>query len=788
MREMYPARTKMLSGGDSAGISSSNLLLYYVIYGEMTLTGRLQLTLMPEGFAVFNPDEAHRYTLAPNSLALCLEFYQSALLEMTKNPLLNIQCDDQRSSKEDAQELRFQMKRLLHAYTYPNEQNRIRYLRQLYEVLLLLVSRYALYKGDAEPPDSDTNNRNQAIMEYIQTGFTGPINLQELSDNLHLSVSYLSKYIKGLLGTGFIEYVNDLRLYHAIHDLENTSRPITRIAIDNGFSSLNSFNRVFSARHGISPTEYRKNLAQVQGAPGRETHNRQQIQQLIKYFHHHPVQLEQDRIQIQKTQVQADQHSPIKRVWQHYYSIGNSADLLDSQVRDHLLLLKKELDIHKVSIWSLFAKEMLVDIHAAKLNFSRVDSVLDFLVDNGMIPIIDFSMHPKELYSGGDDPIYYKRDDLQIDSMDQYARLINGFLKHCINRFGVEQVETWVFEQGADIRLPVDGAELSFLSFFRTAYQTVKQLLPSTPVGGGAVFVYDEGQGLEKVLTAWSRFAYKPDFLTVWLTPYDLIEDGQYRRMRFSRDEAYISKKLQLIKGLMASYGFGQVPLYVSRWNLSLSCRSLINDSCYKGAYMVKTLIDCMEDTEAIVYYGGSDLQYEYFDSFEALIGGYGLLSKDGIKKPSLYALQFMNQLGSHLIQKGDHYAITSDLRDNYYIICHNTGKLNMEYFYRSEHEADYRQLPAEQMLGLEFCLEGVKNGSYKLSRLFINQEIGGLLEEWMRLGSPEALNRDELNYLRGTCVPRQESQRLEAQGGRLLIHTSLGQNEIQLLKLSFQG
>jgi hypothetical protein len=46
VREMYPARTKMLSGGDSAGISSSNLLLYYVIYGEMTLTGRLQLTLL----------------------------------------------------------------------------------------------------------------------------------------------------------------------------------------------------------------------------------------------------------------------------------------------------------------------------------------------------------------------------------------------------------------------------------------------------------------------------------------------------------------------------------------------------------------------------------------------------------------------------------------------------------------------------------------------------------------------------------------------------------------------
>lgn len=788
VRELYPARAQMLSGGDSAGVKSNNLLLYYVIYGEMTLRGSQSLTLLPEGFAVFNRDEAHRYTLTANSLAFCLEFYQSALLELTRNPLLYVQCDDQRSNKEDAQALRYQIKRLLHAYTYPNEQNRIRYLRQLYEVLLLLISRFALLQAEDQARDSEENSRNQAIMEYIQTGFTGPINLQELSSKLHLSVSYLSKYIKGFLGMGFVEYVNNLRLYHATHELENTTRSITRIAIDNGFSSLNTFNRVFSAQHGVSPTEHRKRLAQAQGTPNREAHSRQQIQQLIKYFHDHPVQQEQDRVLIQQAQAQVDQHSPIKRIWRHYYSIGNSADLLDSRVKDHLLLLKKELDIQKVSIWSLFAKEMLVDVHASQFNFSRVDSVLDFLVDNGMVPVIDFSMHPKELYSGGEDPIYYQRDDLDIQNMDQYARLLDGFLKHCINRYGVERVESWVFEQGSDIRLPLDGAELSFLSFFRTAYQSVKHLLPNTPVGGGAVFVFDEGQGLEEMLAAWSRFAYKPDFLTVWLSPYDLIEDGQYRKMRFSRDEAYMSKKLQVIKALMVKHGFGHIPLYVSRWNLSLSCRSLINDSCYKGAYMVKTLIDCIDDTEAIVYYGGSDLQYDYFDSFETLIGGYGLLSKDGIKKPSLYALQFMNQLGSHLIQKGDHYAITSDLRDNYYIICHNTGKLNMEYFYRYEHEADYRQVPLEQTLGLEFSLEGVKNGSYKLSRLFINQEIGGLLEEWMRLGSPEVLSREELNYLRGSCVPRQDSQRLEAQAGRLLVRTSLNQNEIQLLKLSFQG
>ncbi len=788
MRELYPAKIWMLSGGENAEMNGVNLLLYYVVFGKMTFTGHSIFSLKAEDFVVVGGNEAHRCQTAPDTLAICIEFYQSALIEITRNPFLKIRCQSEDAKAEDAHELRYQIKRLMHAYTYPNEQNRIRLLRQLYAILLTLVSRFSLSTNeDEESVDADTQDRNQAILEYIQSGFSGPISLQDLSDRLHLSMSYLSKYIKNLLGVGFVEYVNDLRLFHAIQDLDNTDRSMTRIALDNGFSSLNSFNRVFNAKYGISPTAYKRIQAGKADDSKKESRDRHQVQQLIRYFHEHPVQEQKEPFLLQQASLSAKQHSPLRHTWRRYYSLGNSADLLDSRVKDHLLILKKELEINHVAIWSLFAKEMLVDIHANHYNFSRVDSVLDFLVDNSINPVIDFSMHPKELYSGGEDPIYYQRDDLEFKNISQYERLLSAFLKHCINRYGAHRMKNWIFEQGADIRLPIDGSELSFLSFFRAAHQAVKRFLPDNPVGGGAVFVYDDGQMLDEILKKWRTFPYKPDFLTVWLTPYDLLEDGQYRRMRFSRDEAYVSKKLALIKAVMEKYGFQKVPLYVSRWNLSLSCRSMINDSCYKGAYMVKTIIDCMDDTDALVYYGGTDLQYDYFDSFETLIGGYGLLSKDGIKKPSFYALKFMNQLGPHLLLRGEHFIATTDLRDNYYIVCHNTGKLNMEYFYRYEHEADYRQLPAEQALGLEINIYSARPGTYKLSRLFINQEIGGLLEEWMRLGSPDVLSREEINYLTGTCVPRQDSQRLETHEGILSIRTSLNQNEIQLLKVMLQ-
>ncbi len=788
MQELYPAKVHILSSGDSVSVTGRNLLFYYVVYGEMIFSAGVSCRLAGEGFIAFNAGDAHRYTLPAGSLAVCVEIYRSAIEELTKNPLLKFDCRSPEGEDEAATLLRYQVKRMLLAHTYPNELNRIRMQRQLYDILLLLVSRYSLSRAaGTQAREAGTDDRDGAIMAYIQSGYTQAISLQELGERLHLSVPYLSKYIKQLLGKGFVTYVNDLRLYHAVDDLHRGAHSLTRIAYDNGFSNLSSFIRVFKDQHGMTPSEYKKQHVSAAAEPGSAEKSSGQIASLKQYFKDFPLRELKDAAQASSCEIDVTRHRPLKCNWRQYCSIGCAEDLLDSGVRDHLLILKRELGIGSMAIWSLFVKEMLIDIHAAQFNFSRIDSVMDFLNDNDITPLIDFASHPKELYSGGEDPIYYEQHDIGFENMDQYARLLGAFLRHCIKRYGVERVERWTFEQGCDVRLQIAGGELSFLSFFRTAYHTVKQLLPNARIGGGAVFLYDNGSGLEQVLEQWSRFPYKPEFLTIWLTPYDLIEDGQYRRMRFSRDESYMSSKLETAKQIMARHGFEGLPLYVGRWNLSLSCRSLINDSCYKGAYMIKTLIECMDDVDVMAYYGSTDLQFEHYDSYRTISGGYGLLSKDGIRKPSLYALRFMNQLGPHLLHKDGNYVVSSDGHDNYYIVCHHTGRLNMEYFYRYEHEADYRHTGDEQSLTVKISLLNVREGTYKVTKHFINQSAGSLLEEWMRLGYPDVLDRDELDYLKGACVPRQSSQRVTSSDSRLALQTILDQNEIQLLKVTYQ-
>lgn len=71
-------------------------------------------------------------------------------------------------------------------------------------------------------------------------------------------------------------------------------------------------------------------------------------------------------------------------------------------------------------------------------------------------------------------------------------------------------------------------------------------------------------------------------------------------------------------------------------------------------------------------YWLGSDLFSQYYDTKSLLNGGCGLISKDGIYKPSFYAFQFFNRLGSYILSHDEYSVVTASMNDNYNIVCCN--------------------------------------------------------------------------------------------------------------------
>lgn len=96
------------------------------------------------------------------------------------------------------------------------------------------------------------------VLNYIHSHFREEIDLQAISDFIHLNPQYFSRWFKKETGVSFVHYLNALRVSHACELLTNTSYPVYRVAIETGFSDSSYFSRVFTKHVQFTPSDYRR--------------------------------------------------------------------------------------------------------------------------------------------------------------------------------------------------------------------------------------------------------------------------------------------------------------------------------------------------------------------------------------------------------------------------------------------------------------------------------------------------------------------------------------------------
>ena len=96
------------------------------------------------------------------------------------------------------------------------------------------------------------------VVKYIDTNFKLPLTLHDICQEVKFNKYTVCHNFKAATGATIFEYINFLRISHAINKLKEKKFTILEIATDCGFSSVTYFNRVFKATTGCSPSEYRK--------------------------------------------------------------------------------------------------------------------------------------------------------------------------------------------------------------------------------------------------------------------------------------------------------------------------------------------------------------------------------------------------------------------------------------------------------------------------------------------------------------------------------------------------
>ena len=98
---------------------------------------------------------------------------------------------------------------------------------------------------------------NSAI-NYISANFRNDFTLADMARALGYHEKYLSSELHSLTKMNFRAFLSTYRIDHAKKLLRTSEENISEIALECGYSSINTFNRVFKESSGMTPSEYRK--------------------------------------------------------------------------------------------------------------------------------------------------------------------------------------------------------------------------------------------------------------------------------------------------------------------------------------------------------------------------------------------------------------------------------------------------------------------------------------------------------------------------------------------------
>ena len=770
--------------------------LIYVLEGEMELKVEGDtFYLKQDDVVVVNPNKKHSYKCSEDILMASFYISFQKLSSFLESCLILFWCNSTIDKDDSYEEMRKIIKSIFNHYLNRKGKDDFYEYSLFYQLLNLLTNSFLINNADERFHDKDNkyDDRINEITNYIRGNYNRPISLNDLALQLHLSNAYLSRYLKKQLGMNFIDYLNNVRLHYALEDLLYTDATITRAALDNGFANTAVFNKLFKATYNTTPSAYLKKMKDSKEDAYKEDESQKNVilQRLDNHFEEDKLENEADFVKDnQYIIIDSKNKKEYKRNWNKIINIGAASDLLQSDMQGHVIILKNELKFEYVRFWNIFGQDMYVGVSnpEEKYNFDKIDKVLDFLVDHKIKPFVELGQKPKRLDRTVSQSVIFEEEPSIFTNINQWKSIMKAFSMHIVKRYGIEETQTWCFEIW---RPEMENMDVEYLTIFNAGYSELKKYIPNCKVGG-AGFRGDYGlkQSMKNIIE-WKDQSIQPDFLSFYLFPYIIIKEKGDKYSKRSTDKNYVVNQTKLIKETLKEIKWDIKEVYITEWNNTISNRNYTNDSCYKGSYIMKNIIDNINEVDILGYWIGSDLFSQFYDSHVLLNGGAGLISKNSIKKPACYAIEFMNRMGSSIIDKGENYIITANNHNGYYIACHNYKHFNYYYYLKPEDEVK----PKEQgkifndydNLRLNFQLKNLLNGQYNVKTYSISRENGSVLNEWMRMDEIGDLDKDEIDYLKRISTPRLTIKRCEVEEEFLNLEVTLEPHEFNIIHISYR-
>lgn len=258
---------------------------------------------------------------------------------------------------------------------------------------LLNNFHYLYYEGENLRDDEEQLERYHRIVKYLSNNYMNKVSLQDIAEQEFLSSQYLSYKIKSILGQGFNEYLNQIRVEESTKLLIDTNKNISEVADEVGFSHVRYYNKHFKLHYKLTPLQYRKKYKLSKKELKKRTNiNYLDIKEATSYVSNYIEDYERYNFDNKIIKLDINLHSETREKWYKpdLIDLGDISLLLEEENRRVLEEIQREIGFKYCLVNRLFSDDM--DIYRGKnhrfINWTRVENILDFLRKLKLIPII----------------------------------------------------------------------------------------------------------------------------------------------------------------------------------------------------------------------------------------------------------------------------------------------------------------------------------------------------------------------------------------------------------------
>ncbi len=767
--------------------------LLYVVEGSIRIKLKDSVfTLERDDVFVINSSILHSIESVEKNIVCSIMYDYQVLVEVLKKPNSFFLCNSATDKNKSYSEIIGLCRDIVYQHVTSIKKTNSLMYSMLYRLLDELIENHMVDDTNAEVSENyDVDEKLQLIIHYVHTNYQDGISLSNLAKEMYTSASTLSRLFKKQTGTYFAEYVNQVRTRYAIDELLYTQKNMTKIAMDCGFSNASAFTKVFREIYNMAPTEYRQKM---QGnAPQVEEFDDDIKQKIQTEFRREKTDTNTDLL-VEDT-VDVKESSELKHCWNKLVNVGFVHDVLRANTQYHIQYLAREIGFVYARIWMIFnTKNMVTDGETVgDYNFDMIFEALDFLVENRIIPWLDFTNRPYANVTNTTESEWF--EDIRVKYKDKrvWESMYKQFFKQLVRRYGEKNVAKWRFEIGIEgFHADYDEMfDVDYISAYDYVSRTIKELVPDANVGFSAGAAGDDMQAFDEILKRLSGLKHSPDFISVILFPYIsrtlYTEKGKKAEFVRSKDMDFEGTSIGHLYECFDKNGVSHDKLVIAEWNLTCSNQNYLNDSSFRGCVLIRNVVKFSSELDILGLWIASDWQCNSFASRSVINGGGGIVSKDCIRKPVFFALKMLNNLGSNVIARGDNYIVTKVADDEYQILCFNPVWYNSSYFIDAENQSTvekaktYFDMKADRHLKIK--LSGVsENSGYYVKKRSVNKDHGSIIDEWAKFDNDSKLERMDIKYLQEMCVPDLSRTRCRSKGNVLSLEVDMQAEEFCIL------